>query len=131
MKKLKQEPRVSQKINAINLLHPEKIIGHREDIGVYNLDSVIDVHTKQWTICKKEFELNKSVDENYMRFSFVNFHLKHLMGEVLTTIEASIQDEKQLNAVKSIIKNYFSKKLGWIFENCACPEDRDNSLLEE
>lgn len=51
------------------------------------------------------------------------------MGEVLTTIEASIHNEKQCDAVKSIIKKDFGRKLDWIYENCACPEEEMDFLM--
>lgn len=122
---------------AIELLSPCSIIGHNEWLGVYKLDPLTDAQTEgsgtkeKFIVGMSNFELDKSVDENYMRFSYVAFHLKHLMGEVLTAVEASVVNETQLKAVKSIIKNNFSKKLDWIYENCACPEEEQNSLMDQ
>lgn len=112
---------------------PGSIIGWNEEMGVYNLSLVgtagTNIESKITAISKEKFELDKSESENYMRFSFVSFHLKHLMGEVLTTVEASISDERQLNAVKSIIKSYFGRKLDLIYENCGVPEEEQDYLM--
>lgn len=120
-------------VKAVEYL-PGKIIGHNEYIGVYNYGIVSTGGTpiggNEDVVSQEKFELDKS-EENFMRFSFVSLHLKHLMGEVLTTLEASISDERQLKATKSIVKNYFGRKLDWIYENCGCPEDEQDSLSEE
>lgn len=133
MTDIKQLPRVSQKIHAIDLLHPENIIGYNNELGTYSLfvqcTDGTNEERKLTGIGKTKFILDKSVNENYMRFSFVSYHLKHLMGEILTTVEASIQNEKQCEAVKSIVRSYFSRKLDWIYENCACPEEEQDYLM--
>jgi hypothetical protein len=117
---------------AIDTL-PGKVIGWNEERGVYNLEIVSSGGTNEKTkihgVGKSKFELDKSEPENYMRFSYMSYQLKHLMGEVLTTIEASIHNEKQCDAVKSIIKKDFGRKLDWIYENCACPEEEMDFLM--
>lgn len=115
---------------------PGKIIGHNEHMGVYNLvvlgsgDTDGILKRGDEVIGQEKFELERGGTENYMRFSFVSMHLKHLMGEVLTTLEASISDERQLKATKSIIKNYFGRKIDWVYENCGMPEDEQEYLEE-
>jgi len=112
---------------------PGKVIGWNEDRGVYNFcvmaTAGTDIETKILGVGKNKFELDKTEPENYMRFSYMSYQLKHLMGEVLTTIEASIHNDKQCDAVKSIIKKDFGRKLDWIYENCACPEEEQDYLM--
>lgn len=136
MSKKEQDDQVYQ---AVGILAPKSlIIGHYEHMGVYKLEQltsgVLDGSGAKETdhiVGMTKFELDKTEqEENFMRFSFVAFHLKHLMGEVLTAVEASITNETQLKAVKSIIKGNFSKKLDWIYENCACPEEEQESLID-
>ena len=117
---------------AVELL-PGKILGHNEFIGVYNLDLVGPSNAPiggDWVVSQEKFVLERNGQENYLRFSFVSMQLKHLMGEVLTTLEASISDERQLKAVKSIVKNYFGRKIDWVYENCGCPEEEQSSLVD-
>ena len=112
---------------------PGKVIGWNEERGVYNLNVVASGGTNEKTtvygVGKEKFSLDKSEPENYMRFSYMSYHLKHLMGEVLTIVEASIHNEKQCDAVKAIIKKDFGRKLDWIYENCACPEEEQDFLM--
>ncbi len=102
-------------------------------MGIYNLDIVgpgaglVDKEVVSFS----HFVLDRGGDENYMRFSIVSMHLKHLMGEVLTTLEASIADERQLKATKSIVKNYFGRKIDWVYQQCGCPEEEQNSLPDQ
>lgn len=65
-----------------------------------------------------------------LHFNMASYHLKHLMGEVLTILEATVENERQLIAAKSIIKNYFGRKIDWIYELCGMPEDGQEGLTE-
>lgn len=98
-----------------------QIIGHNDFMGVYKLGDVAgpDDLTHEGFI-KYEIEAGK---ESAMRYSLVAMQLKYIMGEVLTTLEAVIPDERQLKATKSIIKSQFGRKLDWVYTQCGSPED--------
>lgn len=102
-----------------------KILGFNADMGIYEITSV-------WSggIGKQKFELERNGRENYMRFSLISRQLRWLMGEVLTIAEASIDNEKRLKATKDLIKDKFSSKISWIYEQCGCPEEEQNELLD-
>lgn len=116
------------RLKAIRVL-PGKIIGWSEDGGIYELCTVSSTDFKDECLSRQRFQLIKNGEENYFRYSFVSFHIRNLMGEVLTTLEASITDERQLNAAKSIIKNYFGRKLDWLYENAGMPNDKDEQQM--
>lgn len=126
-----EEVKLSEALSSL----PGKILGYSDKIGVYYLTSVAsggsNMKTTVEAISKSKFELDKSEPENYLRYSYVSMQIRNLMGEVLTTLEASITDERQLKASKSIIKNYFGRKLDWIYENCHCPNDEQEFIGEE
>lgn len=42
--------------------------------------------------------------------------IKHLQGQILTVIEASITDSEQRTAVKGLIKGFVNDKLTWMFD---------------
>lgn len=68
-------------------------------------------------------------DPRALHFNMVSFHLKHLMGEMLTVLEATIDSDRKLNATKSIVKARFSRKLDWIYEICGLPEDGTDHFM--
>lgn len=70
----------------------------------------------------QDFVLDKS-EEVYNVFgtSFVNAHLSHLMGEVLTVIDATIDEERKLKATKDLIRDKFSSKMDWLYEQANYP----------
>lgn len=109
-----------------------KIIGYNEHHGVYDCTHAGEV--EESTNCRgiKGFEKYEIVhgEEAAMRFSLIAFQIKHLLGEVLTTVEASIPESRQQNAIKSIIKNQFHSKLDWIYSQCGYPEGEDEYLME-
>lgn len=98
-----------------------KIIGRNENLGTYFLCE--EGHDLQ-----ERYDIERGV-EAAMRFSLISYQLKHLLGETLTTIEAVIADDRQLKAVKSLIKSQFHAKIDWIYEQCGCPEDEQEYLL--
>lgn len=121
---------------AINKL-PGKVLGYEEETGIYELSvacsattSIDEVEATTCKLSKNKHSLERNGEENYLRFSIVTMQLKHLMGEVLTTLEATIPDERQLKASKSIVKSFFNKKISWIYEICGLPEEQQNSLLD-
>ncbi len=61
--------------------------------------------------------------ERVFNYSLINKQLRFLMGEVLTVIDASIQNERQLKATKDLIKGKFSNKLSWLYELAGMPEE--------
>lgn len=70
-----------------------------------------------------KFELERDGRERVMRFSLVSKQMRWLQGEVLTVLEASIEDDRKLKAVKDLIKDKFSAKISWIYELCGMPEE--------
>src|SRR6185295_3941776 len=42
--------------------------------------------------------------------------LKHLQGQILTVVEASITDRGQLEAAKSLVRSFVNTKLTWMFD---------------
>ncbi len=127
---------MSNFIKGVETLYPEvKLIGYNPNNGVYNYvptyQGGINQENELVGAGVEQFVIDKSEQcENFMSYSFVQFHMKHLMGEVLTTLEASIEDKEKLKAVKSIIKKDFSAKLNWIYENCGCPEHQLDDTSE-
>lgn len=94
-------------MNKINIL------GYDEEIGFYELKD-----NK-----KSMYEMQRGGNEFAMRFSAVSRHTRWLRGEILTIIEAVIQDPRVLEATKTIVKDKFDAKLSWLYEICGLPED--------
>lgn len=112
-----------------------KILGFNDVMGVYNYivyESKGENNSPIIPVCVgvEKFELERNGIENYMRFSLISRNFRWLMGEILTIIEASIDDERKLKAVKDLIKDKFSAKISWIYEQCGCPEEEQDELLE-
>ena len=132
MNKVKLSIQEENRLKAISLL-PGKVIGWSKQAGIYELCVLASGGSNEPTVLqalgRNRFELVKNGEENYFRYSFVSFHIRNLMGEILTTLEASITDERQLNAAKSIVKNYFGRKLDWLYENAGVPEDADEQEM--
>lgn len=53
---------------------------------------------------------------NAFRASFIHDNLDHLLGEVLTVIDAAVTEPTQNKAIKDIIRKHFSKKHDWVSE---------------
>lgn len=106
-----------------------KILGFAPHIGVYELGPVKGPDGKMHENGQTAFVLERGSGENYMRFSFVSRHLRWLMGEVLTVVDATVADQRQLKAAKDLIKRDFASKISWIYEQCGCPEDEQSDLL--
>ena len=51
-----------------------------------------------------------------LSYSIVEGNFKHLQGQILTLIEATITNEQQLKATKNLIKGYVNDKLTWLFD---------------
>lgn len=113
-----------------------KIIGWNEHIGVYNLVPLGSGSSDGSTpssvdmVGQQKFELERNGQENYLRFSYVSRQLRYLQGEILTLMEATIDDERKLKAVKDLVKDKFSAKISWVYENCGCPEEEEHGLGE-
>lgn len=122
-----QEDMKVRMVDALSALD-NKIVGHNDIMGVYTFDIYSNGDNEQVSMVPLT-RVRTEGGENYLRFSYVSMQVKHLMGEVLTALEASIADERQLKATKSIVKNYFSSKLSWIYEVCGLPEDEQDSLM--
>lgn len=67
-------------------------------------------------------------EEKAMRFSLVSRHLRWLQGEILTILEASIEDERKLKATKDLVKDKISSKISWLFDLCGRPYEEQDSL---
>jgi hypothetical protein len=65
-------------------------------------------------------ETNKIVNVDY---STVQKIVKHLLGKTLTLVESSITNEKQLEAMKSIIKNNFGETLSDLYREAIGEEE--------
>ena len=57
-----------------------------------------------------------SLEEEKYTYQTVETQVKYLQGKVLTVIDASFSDERQLKAVKDLINKSFSEQLDWIYE---------------
>jgi len=68
------------------------------------------------------FLVDASDGEVAARYSFVSQQIKWLMKDVLTILEATIADDRQLNALKLLTKDKFSAKLDWIFQQMGTVE---------
>lgn len=104
-----------------------KIIGHNDVMGTYVLGKVTGPNDSVHEGMIK-YEIERGGDEAAMRFSLISKQMGYVMGKVLTTLEATIENERQLKAVKSIIKSEFNSQISWIYEQCGCPEEEMNYL---
>lgn len=104
-----------------------KIIGKDEYVGIYELAD-IDVNGEV-QLSHAKYDV-RGGQEAAMQFSLISYHLKHLMGEVLTVAEATIDDERKLNATKSLIKDKFHAKVDWVYTMCGYPVDQDSGLVD-
>ena len=115
--------------------HYKGIIGIN-DRGVYKLTPVYggsesDKGSTSYVSGYEEIPLQLTRGEyfeNYFRYSFVARHLRWLMGEVLTIIDATIDDERKLKATKDLVKDKFSSKMDWIYQQAGTPEDEESSV---
>lgn len=97
-----------------------KVLGYSDDIGIVELNE----KTGEWK--KAEIERGKLA---VLNFALTSQQIKWLMGEVLTVLEAVIDDERKLKATKDIIKSKFSSKLSWIYELFGMPKDSEDSSV--
>lgn len=51
-------------------------------------------------------------------FNSIQAQMSFLEGKVLTVLEASILDDRQLKAVKDLIKSTFREQISWIGQLC-------------
>ena len=121
-----------EKLAKVVAIFDGKIIGWNDYIGVYNLVPLspggTDTEKFIDTVGQEKFELERNGQENYMRFSYVSRQLRYLQGEILTILEATIDDERKLKAVKDLVKDKISAKISWVYENCGCPEEEQHGL---
>lgn len=128
---IKEQKKLAQLVCAFD----GKIIGWNEHIGVYELVGLGSGSTDGSSpssinaVGQQKFELERDGNENYMRFSYVSRQLRWLQGEILTILEATIDDDRKLKAVKDLVKDKISAKLSWIYENCGTPEEEQDSLV--
>jgi predicted metal-dependent enzyme (double-stranded beta helix superfamily) len=62
-------------------------------------------------------KITSIVERNIPQLSYiiVEGNLKHLQGQILTLLEASM-DSQKLDAVKSLVRGYFNNKLTYFFD---------------
>ncbi len=71
---------------------------------------------------KKQYKLapgGPAVADEYLsrgvRYPLITHELSHLLGQVLTVIDAAITEPNQLKAIKDLLKSKFSDKMYGIF----------------
>jgi hypothetical protein len=109
-----------------------KIIGWDGLVGVYEIGIIPYKETKGTLTSEHEGHIKYEIEagkEAAMRFSLIAKQFKHLMGDVLTTLEATIDDNRKLEATKKIIKNQVHSKVNWVYEQCGCPEEEQDYLM--
>ena len=57
-------------------------------------------------------------EEKQLHYSAIESQISFLQGKVLTIVDASYSDERQLKAVKDLIKSAFHNQRTWILEMC-------------
>lgn len=62
-----------------------------------------------------------TIKEVKLEYIVIERQVKYLQGKVLTILEASCQNETQLQAIKGLVKDTFSSQLSWIYELCGYP----------
>ncbi len=63
------------------------------------------------------FEMDKSKDVEYaFRWAFMRKHFHHLQGEILTILDAVVEDDRRLKATKDLAREKFSSKIDWLLE---------------
>lgn len=77
---------------------------------------------------QEKYEMDRSGPEAVFRFSLISRHLRWLQGEILTILEATIEDDRKLKATKDLVKDKISSKISWIYEQCTCPAEEESSL---
>ena len=95
---------------------PQSVLSYSKEEGVVEVDA---------NGGRKQFILDRTNECEYtFDWNFSSFHLQHLMGEVLTIVDATIDDDRKNKATKDLIKNRFKAKLDWLFEQAnllGCP----------
>ena len=94
-----------------------EVIGWSDRWGMYDLDE-FNLNNGVLSVASKKFELIQDGRERVFRYDLVARHLRWLQGEVLTVIDATIDDAIKRQAVKDLIKDKFSAKISWLYELC-------------
>lgn len=77
-----------------------------------------------------EFEV-PDIKEQKLGYLEIESQLRHLLGEVLTIVDASYTSDLQRKAVKDLIKNAYSAKMSWVYELCGYPpQDNPSESLD-
>jgi hypothetical protein len=58
------------------------------------------------------------IKEISLSYGSISSQIKFLQGKVLTVIDASYSEERQLKAVKDLVNKMFSEQLTWISQLC-------------
>lgn len=108
-----------------------KVLGYNEVTGIYKLKDLEDgVASDNPRAYEEEFVIENDGIENVLRFSLISRQLRWLQGELLTILEASIDDERKLKAVKDLTKDKISAKISWIYEICGKPKTEESGLVD-
>ena len=104
-----------------------KIIGYNEHHGIYDCTHAGETIETENSKSIRGFEKYEVVhgEEAAMKYSLIAFQMKHLLGEMLTIVEATIPEGSQQKSVKSLVKDKFHSKLDWIYTLCGTPEEMD------
>ena len=64
---------------------------------------------------QNESPMGRTVSLDY---SAIESQLQFLKGKVLTVVDASFSDERQVKAVKDLVKNAFSEQIAYVGQLC-------------
>lgn len=119
---------------SIKNLNEIKIIGQDDLVGVYELTEMWQGGSNEPSVkidglahSKYEIEAGK---EAAMRFSLISKQFRYLLGEVLTVLEATIENDRKLQATKSLVKDKFHSKIDWVYKQCGYPEEEQEFLSD-
>lgn len=74
--------------------------------------------------CAKEYYSTKDLGKEIkLGHDSISAQFKFLQGKVLTVIDASVSDPRQLKAIKDLVNTAFSNQMAWCYQLC-WPETR-------
>lgn len=117
---------------SVQNLSEIKIIGQDDLVGVYELTEMWkggsnEPSVKMDGLAHSKYEI-ESGKEAAMRFSLISKQFRYLLGEVLTVLEATIDNDRKLQATKQLTKDKFHAKIDWIYQQCGMPEEEQEFL---
>ena len=82
----------------------------------YDTDSAGNYKTGSQNQSFKEIEMKVSAPP--ISYELIEGNFKHVQGQVLTIVEAVLEDDRQLKAAKDLIKNSFNEVLTRMYQLC-------------